>query len=74
MIIESYISRISTRKVNSLVEALGGQSGISKPQVSRIYQEEPANAGLPEPTAEEQQLRCVGIHAPGFMGQLAKAQ
>jgi len=36
---EAYIGGISTRKVDSLVAALGSQSGISKSQVSRICQE-----------------------------------
>ena len=39
MIMEAYISGVSTRKVDALVSALGSQSGISKSQVSRICQE-----------------------------------
>ena len=35
---EAYIGGISTRKVDALVEALGGASGISKSEVSRICQ------------------------------------
>ena len=35
---EAYTGGISTRKVDSLVEALGGASGISKSEVSRICQ------------------------------------
>ena len=33
---EAYTGGISTRKVDALVEALGGASGISKSEVSRI--------------------------------------
>jgi hypothetical protein len=32
---EAYTGGISTRKVDALVEALGGESGISKSEVSR---------------------------------------
>jgi len=39
VILEAYISGVSTRKVDALVSALGSQSGISKSQVSRICQE-----------------------------------
>ena len=39
VIMEAYISGVSTRKVDALVAALGLQSGISKSQVSRICQE-----------------------------------
>ncbi|NQW38892.1 MAG: transposase, partial [Cyanobacteria bacterium] len=39
VIMEAYISGVSTRKVDSLVAALGSQSGISKSQVSRICQD-----------------------------------
>ena len=35
---EAYTGGISTRKVDALVEALGGESGISKSEVSRICQ------------------------------------
>jgi len=35
---EAYTGGISTRKVDALVEALGGPSGISKSEVSRICQ------------------------------------
>jgi putative transposase len=35
---EAYTGGISTRKVDALVEALGGASGISKSEVSRICQ------------------------------------
>jgi hypothetical protein len=35
---EAYTGGISTRKVDVLVEALGGTSGISKSEVSRICQ------------------------------------
>jgi len=37
VIMEAYISGVSTRKVDALVSALGSQSGISKSQVSRIF-------------------------------------
>ena len=39
VIMEAYISGVSTRKVDALVAALGSQSGISKSQVSRICQD-----------------------------------
>ena len=39
VIMEAYIGGVSTRKVDSLLGALGSQSGISKSQVSRICQE-----------------------------------
>ena len=39
VIMEAYIGGVSTRKVDSLVAALGSQSGISKWQVSRICQD-----------------------------------
>ena len=39
VIMETYIGGVSTRKVDSLLGALGSQSGISKSQVSRICQE-----------------------------------
>ena len=35
---EAYTGGISTRKVDALVEALGGASGVSKSEVSRICQ------------------------------------
>jgi len=38
VVMEAYTGGISTRKVDSLVEALGGASGISKSEVSRICQ------------------------------------
>jgi transposase-like protein len=38
VVMEAYTGDISTRKVESLVEALGGASGISKSEVSRICQ------------------------------------
>ena len=38
VVMEAYIGGISTRKVDALVEALGGASGISKSEVSRICQ------------------------------------
>ena len=39
VVMEAYIGGISTRKVDTLVAALGVQSGISKSQVSRICQD-----------------------------------
>ena len=39
VIMEAYINRVSTRKVDALVSALGSQGGIFKSQVSRICQE-----------------------------------
>ena len=38
VVMESYTGGISTRKVDALVEALGGASGLSKSEVSRICQ------------------------------------
>jgi putative transposase len=38
VVMEAYTGGISTRKVDALVEALGGTSGISKSEVSRICQ------------------------------------
>jgi putative transposase len=38
MVIEACVSGISTRKVEELVAAVGCESGISKSEVSRIYQ------------------------------------
>jgi len=38
VVMEAYTGGISTRKVDALVEALGGASGISKSEVSRICQ------------------------------------
>jgi putative transposase len=38
VLMEAYTAGISTRKVDVLVEALGGASGISKSEVSRICQ------------------------------------
>ena len=35
---EAYVSGVSTRKVDELYAALGCESGISKSEVSRIYQ------------------------------------
>ena len=39
VIVEAYIVGVSTCKVDSLVAALGSQSGISKSQVNRIFQD-----------------------------------
>lgn len=36
VVIEAYVTDVSTRKVDALVAALGSQSGISKSQGSRI--------------------------------------
>jgi putative transposase len=36
---EAYVHGVSTRKVDDLVQALGGASGISKSEVSRICSE-----------------------------------
>ncbi len=38
VVMDAHTGGISTRKVDALVEALGGASGISKSQVSRICQ------------------------------------
>ncbi len=38
MVIEACVSGVSTRKVEELVAAVGCESGISKSEVSRIYQ------------------------------------
>ncbi len=54
VIMEAYISGLSTRKVDALVAALGVQSGISKSQVSRICQDidEQVQAFLNRPLQE----------------------
>ncbi len=39
VVMEAYVHRVSTRKVDDLVQALGGVSGISKSEVSRICSE-----------------------------------
>jgi putative transposase len=36
VVMEAYLHGVSTRKVDDLVRALGGDSGISKREVSRI--------------------------------------
>ena len=36
MIMEAYVTGMSVHKVDDLVKALGADSGISKPEVSRI--------------------------------------
>jgi putative transposase len=48
VVMEAYVSGVSTRKVDALVAALGSQSGISKSQVSRICARPagPRDAGL----------------------------
>lgn len=39
VITEAYVHGVSTRSVNDLVKTLGGDSGISKSEVSRICSE-----------------------------------
>jgi len=74
VIMEAYISGVSTRKVDALVSALGSQSGISKSQVSRISQEidQQVQAFLSQPAVAggRLRLRLPGCHLPqGPAGQ-----
>jgi transposase-like protein len=75
VIMEAYIGGVSTRKVDSLVAALGSQSGISKSQVSRICQEidQQVQAFLSRPL-ESSSYAYVYLDATYLKGRLGKAQ
>ena len=75
VIMEAYIGGVSTRKVDSLVAALGSQSGISKSQVSRICQEidQQVQAFLHRPL-ESSGYAYVYLDATYLKGRLGKAQ
>ncbi|QPN68987.1 IS256 family transposase [Synechococcus sp. CBW1108] len=75
VIMEAYISGVSTRKVDSLVAALGSQSGISKSQVSRICQDidQQVQAFLGRPL-ESSSYAYVYLDATYLKGRLGKAQ
>jgi putative transposase len=74
VIMEAYISGVSTRKVDALVAALGSQSGISKSQVSRICQDidEQVQAFLNRPL-QESGYAYVYLDATYLHGRLGKA-
>jgi len=75
VIMEAYISGVSTRKVDSLVAALGSQSGISKSQVSRICQDidQQVQAFLGR-SLESNSYAYVYLDATYLKGRLGKAQ
>nr|WP_255111631.1 transposase [Synechococcus sp. RedBA-s] len=74
VVMEAYIGGISTRKVISLVAALGVQSGISKSQVSRICQEfdQQVQAFLNRPL-QESGYAYIFLDATYLHGRLGKA-
>ena len=74
VIMEAYISGVSTRKVDALVGALGSHSGISKSQVSRICQEidQQVQAFLSRPL-QEAGYAYVYLDATYLKGRLGKA-
>jgi putative transposase len=73
VIMEAYIGGVSTRKVDSLVSALGSQSGISKSQVSRICQDidQQVQAFLGRPLESSSYAY---LDATYLKGRLGKAQ
>ena len=75
VIMEAYIGGVSTRKVDSLVAALGSQSGISKSQVSRICQDidQQVQAFLGR-SLESSSYAYVYLDATYLHGRLGKAQ
>jgi putative transposase len=75
VIMEACIGGVSTRKVDSLVAALGSQSGISKSQVSRICQEidQQVQAFLGR-SPESSGYAYVYLDATYLKGRLGKAQ
>jgi transposase-like protein len=74
VVMEAYIGGISTRKVDTLVAALGVQSGISKSQVSRICQEidQQVQAFLNRPL-QESGYAYVYLDATYLHGRLGRA-
>ena len=73
VVMEAYTGGISTRKVDSLVEALGGASGISKSEVSRICQglDEQVKAFLSRPL-EHARFPYVYLDATYLHGRLGR--
>ncbi len=74
VVMEAYIGVISTRKVDTLVAALGVQSGISKSQVSRICQDidQQVQAFLNRPL-QESGYAYVYLDATYLHGRLGRA-
>lgn len=74
VVMEAYIGGISTRKVDTLVAALGVQSGISKSQVSRICQEidQQVQAFLNRPL-QESGYAYIFLDATYLHGRLGRA-
>jgi transposase-like protein len=74
VVMEAYIGGISTRKVDTLVAALGVQSGISKSQVSRICSEidQQVQAFLNRPL-QESGYAYVYLDATYLHGRLGRA-
>jgi putative transposase len=73
VVMEAYTGGISTRKVDALVEALGGDSGISKSEVSRICQglDEQVKAFLGRPL-EHARYPYVYLDATYLHGRLGR--
>ena len=73
VVMEAYTGGISTRKVDALVEALGGDSGISKSEVSRICQglDEQVKAFLGRPL-EHASFPYVYLDATYLHGRLGR--
>jgi putative transposase len=73
VVMEAYTDGISTRKVDALVEALGGDSGISKSEVSRICQglDEQVKAFLGRPL-EHAHFPYVYLDATYLHGRLGR--
>jgi len=73
VVMEAYTGGISTRKVDALVEALGGDSGISKSEVSRICQglDEQVKAFLGRPL-EHAHFPYVYLDATYLHGRLGR--
>jgi putative transposase len=74
VVMEAYIGGISTRKVDTLVAALGVQSGISKSQVSRICQDidQQVQAFLNRPL-QESGYAYIFLDATYLHGRLGRA-
>ena len=74
VVMDAYIGGISTRKVDTLVAALGVQSGISKSQVSRICQDidQQVQAFLNRPL-QESGYAYVYLDATYLHGRLGRA-
>ncbi len=73
VVMEAYTGGISTRKVDALVEALGGASSISKSEVSRICQglDEQVKAFLSRPL-DHARLPSVYLDATDLHGRLGR--